>query len=323
LKRGAAVIMEKINLPITGICSFGKYPICTELDSLDADVAIVGVPYDLGVGYLSGTRFGPRRIREASAQYGRGQTGFYDPERDEVFLGAPWKIVDCGDADIVTGDIKKSFDNIESIVRGIVAREAMPVVIGGDHSISIPVARALDSFGPVTVVQFDAHLDWSIGPGGQQFSNGSPMRRMSEMSHIKDMVQIGLRGLGSSKKQDFDDAKAYGSILISSKEAKRLGTEGVMAKIPDSERYYVTIDIDALDISIASGTGSPVPGGLLYEELDSLLEGLTRKGEIVCFDFVEVAPQYDPTGTTSRIAALTILNFIGYILKSKERRQKG
>jgi agmatinase len=307
-------------MTIAGICSFGKYPICDDLNDLVADIAIVGVPYDQGVGgYFSGTRLGPRGIREASYEYGRGDAGFYDPERQEVFLGKPCRIVDCGDVDIVKEDIKKTFENIESIVRKIIERGTIPVVMGGDHSISIPVARALDLFESVTVVQFDAHLDWSIA---QQFGNGCPMRRMSEMNHISNMVQIGLRGRGSGTKKDFDDAKLYGSVLISAKEAKQIGVDGVMDKIPDSERYYVTIDIDGLDISIASGTGGPTPGGFSFNELDMFLEALAKKGEIVCFDLVEVAPQYDPSGTTCKIAALTILNFIGYILKRKEKMQQ-
>lgn len=313
-------VMEKVNLPITGICSFGKYPICMDLNELQADMAVLGVPYDLGVGFLSGTRLGPRRVREASTQYGRGDAGFYDPEREEVYLAAPWTIADCGDADIINGDIQASFAAIEHSVRAIVERGAIPVVIGGDHSISIPVARALDTCGPVTVVQFDAHLDWSDSPGGQRFGNGSPMRRMSEMSHIRGMAQIGLRGLGSSRKVDFDQAREYGSVLITAAEAARLGVEGVMDKIPSSERYYVTIDIDAFDMSIAPGTGSPMPGGLSFAELNAYLEALTRKGEIVGFDFVEVAPQYDPAGVTARVAAMTILSFMGHILKRKEEK---
>ncbi|AJY77520.1 arginase [Paenibacillus beijingensis] len=315
--------MDKVNHPITGICSFGKYPICTNLNELQADMAVLGVPYDLGVGFLSGTRLGPRRVREASTQYGRGDAGFYDPERDEVFLAAPWKIVDCGDADIVNGDIQTSFEHIEWAVRKIVERGATPVVIGGDHSISIPVARALDSFGPVTVVQFDAHLDWSDAPGGQRFGNGSPLRRMSEMDHIQGMAQVGLRGLGSSRKSDFDDAREYGSVLITAKEAKQLGVDGVIDKIPSSERYYVTIDIDSLDISVAPGTGSPMPGGLTFDELNGYLEALSKKGEIVAFDFVEVAPQYDPAGVTSRVTAMTILSFMGHILKRREKLNNG
>lgn len=311
--------MEKLNLPITGICSFAKYPIHTNLETLKADMAVLGVPYDLGVGYLSGTRLGPRRIREVSTHYGRGDAGFYDPEKDDVYLAAPWRIVDCGDADIVTGDIEGSFERIEWAVRKIVERGAIPVVMGGDHSITIPVARGLSGYADLTVVQFDAHLDWTVGPGRQQYSNGSPMRRMSEMKHINKMAQIGLRGLGSSRKSDFEAARAYGSVLIPAKEANRMTAEELLEKIPASSKYFVTIDIDALDISVAPGTGSPSPGGISYELLNDVLEGITHKGEVVAFDFVEVAPQYDPTNSTTRVAAMTMLNFMGHILKRKEK----
>jgi agmatinase len=171
------------------------------------------------------------------------------------------------------------------------------------------------------VVQLDAHLDWSDAPGGQRWGNGSPMRRMSEMEHIKDMVQIGLRGLGSSRKEDFDAAKAYNSTLISAKEAVKMGVEGILAKVPKADKYYVTIDIDCFDISLATGTGSPSPGGFSYDFLNDILEGMAGKGEIVCFDLVEVAPQYDPSGGTPRVAAMTMLNFMGHILKHKVKRQ--
>src|SRR5699024_11191573 len=129
----------------------------------------------------------------------------------ETILGAPWKISDYGDADVVTGDIEKSFDNIEWAVKEIRKKGIIPAIMGGDHSISIPVARGLKEEESVSVIQLDAHLDWSDSPGGQSYGNGSPMRRMSEMNHIKDITQIGLRGLGSSRKEDFDDAENYGS----------------------------------------------------------------------------------------------------------------
>ncbi len=310
--------MEKLNLPITGICSFAKYPICTDLDALDADIAVLGVPYDLGVGFLSGTRLGPRRIREASTQYARGDAGFYDPEGEEQLLAAPVKIVDCGDADILHGDVEYSFRSIEWVVRKILKGGAIPAVIGGDHSITIPVARALESLGEtITVVQFDAHLDWTDHVGPQRFGNGSPMRRLSEMPHIGEIVQIGLRGMGSSRKEDFDDARAYGALLITAKEVRRIGPEGVVAKIPGAKKYFVSIDIDGYDISIAPGVGSPSPGGLYYDEVLDMLAGLCKKGEIVGFDLVEVAPQYDPANVTCRVAALTILNFMGQIMKNR------
>lgn len=310
--------MEKLNLPITGICSFGKYPICTDLDALDADIAVLGVPYDLGVGFLSGTRLGPRRIREASTQYARGDAGFYDPESKEQLLAAPVKIVDCGDADILHGDVEYSFNSIEWAVRKILKAGVIPAVIGGDHSITIPVGRALESLGEsVTVVQFDAHLDWTDHVGPQRLGNGSPMRRLSEMAHIDKIVQIGLRGIGSSRRQDFEDAEAYGAVLIPSKEVHRIGPDGVVAKIPKAKKYFISIDIDGYDISIAPGVGSPSPGGLYYDEVLDMLAGLCSIGEIVGFDLVEVAPQYDPANVTCRVAALTILNLMGQIMKNR------
>lgn len=312
--------MEKINMPITGICSFAKYPICTDWEEIDADIAVLGVPYDTGVGFLSGCRFGPRRIREVSTHYARGSAGFYDPERDEVFLGGDVKIVDAGDADVIHGDIEQAFTAIEYAVAKIREKGAIPAIMGGDHSISIPVARALKDEGDITVVQLDAHLDWSDAPGGQTLGNGSPMRRMSEMDHIKDMVQIGLRGLGSSRKEDFDAAKAYGSELISARDSAKLGVEGILNKIPKADKYYVTIDIDCFDISLATGTGSPSPGGFTFDFLNDILIGIAEKGNVVCFDLVEVAPQYDPTGATTRVAAMTMLNFMGHILKNKEKQ---
>ncbi|WP_048601777.1 agmatinase [Rubeoparvulum massiliense] len=302
--------------PIVGICSFAKYPICTDLEELDADAAVLGVPYDLGIGFLSGTRLGPRRIREVSTHYGRGDAGFYDPETDEVFLAAPWKIVDCGDADVVIADVEQSFINIETSVAKIVEKGAIPVVMGGDHSITYAVCRGLKEKGPFTVVQFDAHLDWSR----QHFGNGTPMRNMSGLDYVEGMAQVGIRGLGSSRKEDFEDARAYGSVLIPAKEAKAIGVEGVMAKIPQSEKYFVTIDIDSLDLTYAPGAGSPSPGGFTFDELNDMLAALAKKGEVVGFDLVEVAPQYDPAGVTPRVAAMTILNFLGQILKQKEKK---
>lgn len=313
----------KVNLPITGICSFAKYPIQTDLENLEADMAVLGVPYDMGAPYLSGAKLGPRRIREVSTHYGRGDAGFYDPERDMTFLAAPWRIVDCGDADMVPCDLEGSFENIEWAVRKIVERGAIPVLMGGDHSITIPLARALDCYKDLVVVQFDAHLDWSLAPGGQRFSNGSPMRRMSEMAHIGKMAQIGIRGLGSSRKSDFDDARAYGSVIIPAKQANQMTAAEIIAMIPEGKQYLVTIDIDGFDLSIAPGVGSPSPGGLSFDLVSDVLEGITKKGEVVAFDMVEVAPQYDPTNITPRVAAMTMLSFMGHILKRKEEAKQG
>ena len=307
---------ELIRQPITGICSFGRYPICLDLDELKADFGVLGVPYDMGVGFLSGARMGPRRIREASTQYGRGTAGYYDYEADEQMLAAPITIADCGDADVLQGDREYSFKCIERAVRRIIRAGSIPVIMGGDHSISIPVARALEEYGKkICVIQFDAHLDWTnhVGPLAQ--GNGSPLRRMSEMDHIGQMVQIGLRGMGSGKKSDYDDARAYGSRLISARDVHSKGIRYVLDQIPDAEAYYITFDIDGYDMSIAPGAASPLPGGLLYEETMDMLTAICQTGKVVAMDLVEVAPPYDPTNSTERLAALTMLHVMAQVGK--------
>ncbi len=296
-ERREVFIMERLDLPITGICSFGKYPICTDLNQLNADIAVLGVPYDLGVGFLSGARLGPRRIREASTQYARGDAGFYDYEDDKQYLEAPLKIMDCGDTDVLQGDLEFGFDSIEACARKIIQRKAIPIILGGDHSILIPIGRALSEYQEkICVVQFDAHLDWKSHTGRQYMGNGS------------------------STKNDFQDAVEYGSVLITSKEAKKMGTLGILQKIPKADAYYLTIDIDGFDMSIAPGVASPYPGGLLFEEVTEIIKGIAKMGRIIGADVVEVAPQYDPTGNTVRLAALTMLEVmaqVGEQLKKK------
>ena len=309
---------EKINLPITGIASFAKYPICTNLDELDADMCVMGIPYDMSTPYLTGSKFGPRRIREVSCHYGRGDAGFWDPERMEQFLEAPIKIVDGGDVDMVPMSYEESFANVTECVQKILSKGAIPVMMGGDHAVTIPIARALDIYDDLCIVQFDAHLDFGL----RKWTNGSPMRLISQMPHFKKMCQIGMRGLGSNTREDFEAAAAFGSVIIPARQALEMGAQEVLKKIPKAKNYFVTIDIDGYDMSMAPGVGSPSPGGLNYPFMADVLEGITKMGNVVAFDLVEVAPQYDPSGITSRLGAMTMLAFMGYIMKERERKKR-
>ena len=249
--------------------------------------------------------------------------GYYDYEADEQMLAAPITIADCGDADVLQGDREYSFMCIERAVRRIIKAGAIPVVMGGDHSISIPVARALEEYGKkICVIQFDAHLDWTSHVGPLQQGNGSPLRRMSEMDHIGQMVQIGLRVMGSGKKSDYDDARAYGSKLISARELHTHGVQYVLDQIPEADAYYITFDIDGYDMSIAPGAASPLPGGITYEESMDLLTAICKTGKVCAMDMVEVAPAYDPTGCTERLAALTMLHVIAQVGKKLHENDK-
>lgn len=310
---------SKLNLPFTGIASFSKYPIHTDLETLEADVAVLGMPYDQSTQFRAGARFGPRGIRDASTLYGFGVGGTYDPERDEMFLGEQWRLVDCGDVDNVHGDQTQCHENLRQAIRTIVARGALPIVLGGDHSITAPIIEALDTVGDFAVIQFDAHLDFVDSRAGNRYGHGSPMRRASECKHVNGMAQLGIRGIGSSKRSDFEAARAYGSEILSVRDIRRLGIQETLKRLPKRERYYITMDVDGIDPALAPGTGTPSPGGFDFYEMQELLEGIARMGRIVGFDFVEVAPMYDPTGMTGQVAARLILDFMGFILKERQR----
>ena len=309
----------KLNLPFTGITSFCKLPICDNLEDLQADVAVIGAPYDLSTQIRSGARFGPRGIRAESAIYGGRRVSYYDHEFDTIFLEGV-RIVDCGDVDMVHMRPNVCLQNIEDAIRTIARQEAMPVVLGGDHSVSIPVVRGLEDQGPFFVVQLDAHLDFVDERFGVREGHGNVMRRISEMPHVTGIAQVGIRGPGSSAPSDFRDARKAGSLIIGPREFRQIGAEQVVARIPDASHFYVTIDADVFHPYIAPGDGSPSFGGLDYHEVVDLLRGIASKTDVVGFDFVEVAPAYDLSGITGQLAARVILDFLGAIFLERERR---
>ncbi len=305
----------RLNLPFVGICTFGKYPYVQDWDAIDAQVAVLGAPYDFGCQYRSGARFGPRSIREASTLFSFGHSGAYDHEDDITYLDAEsTSIVDIGDADIVHTDTLKSHENIEFGVRKILAAGAIPVVLGGDHSVNIPCINAFDDQEPIHLVQIDAHLDFVDERHGVRFGHGNPMRRAAEKDYVTGLSQIGIRNVSSTAKDGYEAARSMGSDILSVRQFRKLGVEAVLDRIPAGKRYYVTIDIDGFDPSIAPGTGTPSHGGFTYYEGLELLDGLARRGRVVGMDLVEVAPDYDHAGSTSTLAAQLLLNFIGRVL---------
>jgi agmatinase len=307
----------RLNLPFVGLSTFGKKQPCLDWDKIDADCAILGAPYDFGTQYRPGARFGPRAIREASTLFSFGHAGAYDHEDDATYLSETVRIVDMGDADIVHTDTEKSHANIEFGVRKALKAGAMPVVLGGDHSINIPCVRAFSEEEPIHIVQIDAHLDFVDERHGVRHGHGNPMRRAAESSHVSGLSQIGIRNVSSTAKEGYEDARKFGSDIISVRQFRKLGAEGMLARIPENVRYYVTIDIDGFDPSIAPGTGTPSHGGFLYYEILELLQGLAKRGNVVGIDLVEVAPDYDHSGITSFLAAQLLLNFIGFIFHNR------
>ncbi len=299
--------------PFQGIATFGRAPYSTDFSG--ADVAIVGVPFDASVSYRSGTRFGPRAIREQSLLL----WGYNNAQRVAPFRQL--KIVDVGDVDVVPVDIQETHRAIERVVAPIVQAGCKVVTLGGEHSISLPLLRAhAAKFGPLAVVHFDAHPDtWDEEYAGHKYSHGTPFRRAIEEGLIdRDAyLQIGIRG-PTAGPQDYVDARSLGARLITIDEAFTLGTEQLIATIRKTvgERpVYVTLDIDAVDPAFAPGTGTPEVGGFSSYQMLQLVRGL-RGLNCVGFDLVEVSPPYDGQQITAILAANLVFEFLSLLVKS-------
>ena len=306
----------RLNLPFVGISTFGKNPYQPDWDAIDADVAVMGAPFDFGTQWRAGARFGPRAIREASTLFSFGHAGAYDHEDDTTYLEGV-RIQDIGDADIIHTDTARSHANIEAGVRAMLKAGALPVVMGGDHSVNIPCIDAFSDQAPVHLVQIDAHLDFVDERHGVRTGHGSPMRRAAEKPWVTGLTQLGIRNVSSTAKEGYDAARAMGSDILSVRQVRQLGVAAVLERIPAGARYYLSIDIDGFDPSIAPGTGTPSHGGFLYYEGLELIAGLAKRGRIVGIDLVEVAPDYDHTGTTAILAAQLLLNAIGRIFAAR------
>ena len=310
----------RLNLPFVGICTFGKYPYLEDWDNIKADVAVMGAPFDFGSQFRSGARMGPRGIREASTLFSFGHGGAYDHEDDITYLPSDsTKIVDIGDADIIHTDTIKSHENIKFGIKKIIEAKAIPVILGGDHSINIPCIDAFEDQESIHVIQIDAHLDFVDERHGVRYGHGNPMRRASEKSYVSGMTQIGIRNVSSTAKEGYIDARAKGSKIFSVRHLREMGIDKILEQIPKDKRYYITIDIDAFDPSIASGTGTPSHGGFNYYEILELLDGIIKQGKVVGLDLVEVAPDYDLTNSTATLAAQLLMNTIGRILHNKKK----
>ncbi|WP_333868958.1 agmatinase [Cypionkella sp.] len=312
----------RLNLPFVGIATFGKRPYVQDWTQIDADVAVMGAPFDAGTQFRAGARFGPRSVREASTLFSFGHAGAYDHEDDCTYLPESVRIVDIGDADIVHTDTARSHANICTGVKAMLAAGALPIVIGGDHSVNIPIIEAFEGQGDIHILQIDAHLDFVDERHGVRVGHGSPMRRAAEKPWVTGLTQVGIRNVSSTAREGYEAARAMGSDILSVRQARGLGMQAVIDRIPAGARVYVTLDIDGFCPSIAPGTGTPSHGGFLYYEVLEMLQAVAKRHEIVGMDLVEVAPDYDQTQSTSILAAQILLNFLGFIFEARASRQQ-
>ncbi|MBB4233306.1 arginase family enzyme [Rhizobium mongolense] len=208
-----------------------------------------------------------------------------------------------------------------SSVEAILDQGAFPVIIGGDHSVTYPNVRAFSRFKTIDIVHIDAHMDWRDNIDGVRHANAMPMRRIKELPFIRNMVHIGIRDIRTSAEQ-VRDAESAGAIVITRDEVRNEGVRGILNRFPELGNVFVSIDIDGLDPSIAPGTGSPTPDGLLYHEVRGLLEGVAATGNVVGFDLVEVNPMVDEGGRTCLLSSVMIMEFLGMIFANREPKKR-
>jgi agmatinase len=283
----------------TGPATFARLPYVRTLD--EVDVAVVGVPFDTGVTYRVGGRFGPNAVRAASVMLRP-----YNPNLDVK----PFDILSCvdyGDVSIVPGYTERSYAAIEAAVAPIVAAGVVPLLIGGDHACTLPHLRATRSRGPVAVIDFDAHTDAWDSYFGEKYNHGTWMRRAIEegLVDVEHSIEIGLRG----SLYDREDWSGLRSKLrleyLTTEDIFRLGSAAVAAAIRDrvgDRPAFITFDIDVVDPAYAPGTGTPEAGGPSARDMLAIVRGLTGIG-FVGFDVVEVIPAYDPAAQTATLAA--------------------
>lgn len=293
-----------------GIPTFMRSPLCEDLDLLDAAWGVLGVPYDEGSPFAPGTRFGPRGVREQSLRF-RASGVFESGSRTALLGGGAGLLADVGDVDVLPSNPATTLARVTEAVRGIRARGARPLVVGGDHSVSFPVVRAFDE--TLHVIQLDAHLDYMPVSEELPHTNGQGFRKIHALDHVRSLTQIGIRGLRNGA-ADFADAEAAGSRIVHLAQLRDEGPERVLAHIPSGASCYVSIDIDAYDLPLVPGCVSGEPDGFGFGELVATLGAIAARFDVRGFDLVEVNPMLDVgTNATSYLAAMTIVQFLGLI----------
>lgn len=308
-----------LEVPAREAGTFLNAPLRTTLETDGAAFAVLGAPhgspYDMR-GVASDAASAPGALRARSARFARF-LDHYDFDLDgEVFPGGVLPVVDCGDVPANPRDLVAHLAHTTHAVRTLLDRGAMPVVLGGDDSIVTYVLRAFEGRDPLQVIHLDAHLDFRDEVNGVRDGYSSPMRRASEMTWVERIVHVGLRGVGSARRRDVDDSRAAGNLLVKAEMVRTNGVDWLLAQLPAGGRFFVTMDVDGLDPSIAPGTSAPLPGGLLYHEAAALLRGLTTRGQVVGVDVVEYFPSLDVNRTTADTILRLLINLLGAVARA-------
>jgi agmatinase len=276
-------------------------PFSSTLSPGEADFAVVGLPF--GSPYKMrqvhyGASDAPRAIRDRSMRLGT-MLDNYDFDLGCAFSDLGIRLRDCGDVIAHPGDITGNNLRATAAVSSILEAGAIPLVLGGDDSITALSLSAFKRFAPITVVQIDAHIDYRNDVDGVTTGYSSPMRRASEMPWVERIIHVGTRGIGSARRTDFEDTLSRGNIIITAREFRKRGPGPALDCVAEGSNFYVALDCDGLDPSVMPGTSAPVPGGLSYEAVAELFMALGKRGKLVGFNVAEHYPSLDVNQITA------------------------
>ena len=294
--------------------TFMGLPACADIASTAAKAVILGIPtatpYSSVGPYCADA---PRAIRAAMAQYAATRT-HHDFDIGGPLLPSGIEIVDAGDLTL-SADAAANRALISAAIRAIRSAGAVPLVIGGDDSVPIPMFEAYAGQPRHTVLQIDAHIDWRHDVGGETMGLSSTMRRASEMAHIGRIIQVGQRGVGSARPSDVADAVAAGVQFVSAHQIHTHGVGPVLDLIEPGSELLIAFDCDALDPAIMPGVIGRVPGGLSYWHAIELLRGAAARARIVSFDLVEFMPSRDIDGMGALVAGRIMANVAAIVAR--------
>jgi agmatinase len=303
------------------MATFMGFPACPDLTELSADIALLGVPgatpYPNLGSYCGGA---PEAIRAAMGAHA-DRLAHYDFDLDGPLLGSLGvRAVDCGDLACFDRDPAANRTRIRDTVSLILDRGAVPIVLGGDDSVQIPLFEAFAGRGGYTMLQIDAHIDWRDEVAGERFGLSSTMRRASEMDHVVRLIQVGQRGVGSARLQEVRDTRAAGVTLVPAATIHREGITAVVELVPPGADVLIAFDCDALDPAIMPAVMGLAPGGLTYWHTVDLLHGVAAKARIANFNLVEFVPARDVNGAGALVAGRIVANVIGLLARQRQTR---
>ena len=289
------------HLPYAGISTFARAPHHAPDTDWRADVAVLGIPFDIALGFRPGARFAPRALREASLRSLPPFTGLDGRTRLQGVT-----FVDAGDVVLPSLEPELMRSRTTQAARAVRERCRLPVFLGGDHSVTFPLLLAYDDVPDLHIVQLDAHLDFTDVRNDTRYSNSSPFRRACEqLPNLTHITTLGLRGLRFDP-EAVAAARQRGHTLIAMPELER-GLSAVLDALPTGKPVYLSVDLDALDPAVLPGTSSPEPDGLSYALAVRLIRAVTVRNTLVGLDVVELAPNLDPSGRSELIAARLIM----------------